>query len=434
MNLITGGFIRLFWVILSVAFISCKKDKVSLDQQVKIWLTGNVVPLYNADPTFPEQGFAALQEIIGESRIVGLGEATHGTTEFWGMRQKISQYLISEMGFTAILMEAGLPNSVFLNNYITQGEGTAEEAHQKLGVWRYQEMRNLIDWMREYNVQYADTGTTIQYFGYDCAFHNWDQATALISEYLQTVDPAAVTEITDRLSNYTTDDAEYVIDYLSSHKDQFINAGNQPEYELILRIAENLVPNWTVWYNLRNNLPDLDIRDEFNFGNVCWIIEQLLGKGKVIIWAHNGHVGNTILSDNQNTEAQMLGARLKIKYGAEYYVIATEFFGGQFLAWDSCEGHEYLFITQQAATPKDDSYAYKFDLAGIPLFYLDLSRLDYSLEKTGWLTGPLKMRFIGANYCPEYDREYYNREVSLPQEYDGIIFFENTHPANPVSF
>ena len=66
--------------------------------------------------------------------------------------------IIEEMGFTGILMEAGFPNSLYINDYITNGIGTATSAHQKLGTWRYQEMRNLIDWMRTYNIQCSVEG------------------------------------------------------------------------------------------------------------------------------------------------------------------------------------------------------------------------------------------------------------------------------------
>jgi len=423
-----------YLIIATIAQMSCKKNEANPDQPVVSWLHAHAIPVNNADPVSPEPNLSVLKEIIGDARLVGLGEATHGTTEFWGIRQKVSEYLIKEMGFTAILMEAGFPNSLYINEYITNGTGTAAEAHEKLGTWRYQEMRDLIEWMHNYNLEYADQGTVLQYIGYDCAFHNWIQAINLISEYIQSVDSTAEPDIKERLNNYTTDDAEYVLDYFVSFAEEFISKSSDSEYHLILRIVENLVPNWTVWYNVYNDLPDLGIRDEFNLENVNWIINNMLNGGKVIIWAHNGHVGNTILTDNQDTEAQMLGSRLKIQFGQDYYVIATEFYKGEFLAWDRCENHEFLFTIHQAALPFTDTYAYQFHLADIPLFFLDLRQVNYSLQETEWLMGPLNMRFIGATYCKTYDREYYSRPVYLPNEYDGIIFFEDTHPAQSISF
>ncbi len=422
-------------VLCLINFISCKEIEDDLpENKNKTWLQQHAVIINSADPDIAENNLSVLKEKIGDARIVGLGEANHGTAEFWGIRQKISKYLIEEMGFTAILMEAGFPNSLYINDYITNGEGTATTAHQKLGTWRYQEMRDLIDWMRTYNVQHSADGEDppISYFGYDCAFHNWTEATNLIINYLQYIDPEKSETIKSRLENYTTEDACYVCDFLESNKDEYTLSGSEKDYNIIFRIALNLEPNWIIWYNLRNGLPDLDIRDEFNMDNVNWIIGNLLDSGKVVIWAHNGHVGNCYLED-AGGKAQMLGARLKEQYGNDYYVIATEFYSGRFYAWDRCEGHAYTFWVHSAALPDENSYAYHFHSAAIPIFFLDLRHINNTNENAVWLIGPMKLRFIGASYCPLDDAYYYDT-ISLPANYDGIIFFEEITQTTPVSF
>jgi erythromycin esterase len=416
-----------------LALPSCDDGVSPGKEEALSWVQAHAVPLNDADPESPEPALSILQQTVGDARIVGLGEGTHGTTEFWGIRQKISRYLVEEMGFTAILMEAGLPNSLPLDAYVTRGEGSAGEAHQRLGTWRYQEMRDLIDWMREFNLQNQAQGRTLRFFGYDCAFHDWEEATEQVTGFLEISDPAAVSEVEGRLENYTKEDADWVQAYFQTHAQELMAAGGEDEYRLVLRVVQNLAPNWTVWYNLRNGLPDLGIRDSVNLENFNWIVNDLLDGGKVVVWAHNGHVGNTILED-QGTDAVMLGARLKEQYGSDYQVMATEFHGGQFLAWDRCEGHPYEFVTHTAAVPLEDTYAHRFHMEGIPLFYLDLGGVDASSEESGWLMGPLRMRFIGASYCSMNDREWYSRMVSLPQEYDGVIFFDDTHPATPISF
>lgn len=416
-----------------LALLSCDDGTSPRDEPALSWIQAHAVPIGDADPGSLEPNLSALRETIGNARIVGLGEGTHGTTEFWGIRQKISRYLVEEMGFTAILMEAGLPNSLALDDYVTRGEGTATAAHEELGVWRYQEMRTLIDWMRAYNEQGPAQGDTLRYLGYDCAFHNWDSAIERITAFLEVADPAAVPGVRARLENYTTQDAEWVEDYFVSHAQELMAETEEAEYRLTFRIVQNLAPNWTVWANLRSGLPEMGIREETNLENVNWILDELLDGRKVIIWAHNGHVGNTVLED-QGTQARMLGARLKDRYGSGYYVIATEFHGGRFLAWDRCEGHPYAFVTHNAAVPLEDTYAHRFHMEGIPLFFLDLSRVGDSMADAAWLSGPLRMRFIGASYCSVNDREWYYRLVSLPEEYDGVVFFEETNPATPITF
>ncbi|UCG85010.1 MAG: erythromycin esterase family protein [Gemmatimonadota bacterium] len=419
---------------LLVAALGLACDSVT-DQEADVevqWLQQHVVPIGNADPDVPDAALAVLQQTIGDARLVGLGEATHGTTEFWGIRQKISRYLVEEMGFSAILFEAPLPNGLHINSYVTEGIGTAEEAHRRLGYWRYQEMRDLIDWMRSHNVQRSPGDPLLHFFGYDCAFRSWEESIALIADYLAVVDPAAVADITTRLENYTLEDSEYVYDFIASRRDTYVALSSLESYEITLKIAENLPPSWEVWHNLENNLPEMDIREGFNIENVNWLIEHMLDGGKVIIWAHNGHVGNWYRPD-RDTQAQMLGSRLKEQYGDDYYVIATEFYGGRFRAWEYCGGNYTAMIEHVAAQPGDDTYTHLFHQAAIPLFYLDLSKVDYTLPETAWLMGPLKARDIGASYCAAEDSYYYS-ELSLPDKYDGIVHFETTNPTTPITF
>ncbi|MBE0592378.1 MAG: erythromycin esterase family protein [Gemmatimonadales bacterium] len=396
------------------------------------WLQEHAVPLATADPDVPEEALAVLRETIGGARLVGLGEATHGTAEFWQIRQKITRYLVEEMGFQAILFEAPLPNGLHIDRYVTEGIGTAEEAHRRLGYWRYQEMRDLIEWVRDYNLQRAPSDPPLRFLGYDCAYIAWTEASLLIAEYLTVVDPTVVDEVTARLDNYTLADAQYVVDLFTTHADDYAAVSGADEHALMLRIAESLIPSWTVWDNMDRGVPTEDVRESFNVETVEWIVEHMLDGGKAIIWAHNGHVGDAYLPD-AGTESQMLGSRLKERYGDAYYVIGTEFFGGRFLAWDVCSGTYTAFVEHSAAMPLTISYTHRFHQAGIPLFYLDLNAVDYSRSESAWLTGPLLIRFIGAEYCAAQDGAFY-LPVSLPEWYDGIVHFETTTPTTRITF
>ncbi|UCF40491.1 MAG: erythromycin esterase family protein [Gemmatimonadota bacterium] len=417
--------------LLLIASLSC--DDVTDAGAAPSWLESRVIPLATADPAVDDPNLLLLDEIIGDARIVGMGEATHGTTEFWQIRQKLSKYLVENMGFTAILHEAPLPNSLYIDAYVTRGEGSALEAHQRLGYWRFQEMQDLIAWMREYNVQRGGEEPPLHYYGYDCAFLSWTEPTNLIAGYLETVDPTAVTDITARLENYTVEDARYVYDFLAANAAAYVALSSEEEFELILKIAENLEPSWQIWYNIRNEVPETDVREGFNIGNVNWIIEHLLDGGKVIIWAHNGHVWNGYLEDVGGIQARSVGARLKEQYGDDYYIIGTEFYGGQFMAWDVCDGYYSAFVVHQAALPKSNTYEFRLQQAGEPLFFLDVSGIDESVDEASWLMGPMNSRVIGASYCQRNDAEFYY-SIPLPVYYDGLVHFESTNPVTRITF
>ncbi|HSG49231.1 MAG TPA: erythromycin esterase family protein, partial [Longimicrobiales bacterium] len=140
-----------------------------------------------------------------------------------------------------------------------------------------------------------------------------------------------------------------------------------------------------------------------------------------------------LLPDDEGTTARTLGYRLRDQHGLDYYVMATEFYSGAFLALDACPGNTLQLVTHQAALPLEDTYAYRFHAEGFPLFMLDLRGVDYAQAEAAWLMGPLLMRRIGAGYCQANDRDY-TRMLSLPTDYDGVIFFDGTSPTTPVGF
>lgn len=427
-----GMHFRYPWLVLVAsvaAALSCHEDPAEPQPS---WLERNIVTLTSPDPDVADPNLSVLGSLIGDARIVGLGEATHGTADFWQMRQKISRYLVEEMGFTAILHEAPFPNGVYIDRYVTAGEGTALEAHQKLGYWRYQEMQDLMAWMREHNETRATGEPELHYVGYDCAFLGWGAAIDLLAGYLEAVDPEAAADVRTHLEGYTAEDARYVVALLETGADDYIAAGDAEAYALALRIAENLEPSFEVWYALRNGLPDLEIRESFNIENVDWILEHIADGGRVIIWAHNFHVGNTSLPDN-DTQARMLGSRLKERYGDDYYVIGSEFYGGSFQARDVCSGTYGALVTHEAARPVENSYAGKLHGRDGMQFFLDLRGVHDAGDDAVWLTGPMEARYIGASYCASMDAEFY-LSVSLPSVFDGILFFERTSPTTRISF
>jgi erythromycin esterase len=412
----------------------CKKGEE--EEQVDLdWLGSQMVLISSSDPTLNEPALEVIADQIGNARIVGMGEATHGTAEFWDIRQKITRYLVEEKGFTAILHEAGFPNAFPLNSYVITGTGSILDVHERLGSWRYKEMQDLISWMWQYNLSHPDIGNgpALQYFGYDCAFSDWTEAIKLITDFIREVDPAEETNINIRLQEHSREQAVWVRDFIEANALEYTAQSSEKEYSQIRQIAMNLLPSWEVWDRLSKDQPTLEYRDSVNLGNVNWILSQLPADTKVVLWAHNGHVRDGHLLDAGGTHARMLGSRLREQFGNDYYVIATDFYGGQFYAWDECSGHSMTFIKQTAAEPPVHSYTWWFGETGFPIFFLPLRPLDYNIPEASWLLGPKRIRMIGAMYCSGNDRNYYDT-LSLPENYDAILFFQQTNPTTRISF
>ena len=413
---------------------SCNKEEEAQGPDLA-WLGEELVTISSVDPDADDNGLDAILQKIDDAQIVGLGEGTHGTTEFWSIRQKITRYLVENKGFTAVLFEASFPGSFALHDYIASGTGIASEAHYKLGSWRYLEMQNLITWMRQYNIDHPGSGDepSLHFYGYDCAFSSWTEPINLIVSYLQVVDAGEAENIKNRLLQHTKEDAIFVQNFFSTKESVYTALSSEKEYQTIFRIVSNLLPSWEIWDRLSLDKPTLQYRDSVNIQNVNFILENLINGGKVILWAHNAHVRNGYFPDAEGTNARMLGSRLREQFGSSYYTIATQFYDGNFLAWDECEDHDYLFIDHQAAIPPVDSYPGLFWQTGVPLFFLDLSQIDYTGERASWLLEPRMLREIGATYCKDLDPQYYYN-LSLPERYDGIVFVKTSHPTTKITF
>ena len=131
------------------------------------WLRENAHPLRSAVPTGDNEDLEPLRDIVGDARIVALGEATHGTSEFFTIKHRIVQFLAEEMDFTVFSIEANMPEAYRVNEYVLTGEGNPEELLRdihRLWMWNTQEVLDMILWMREYN---ASGQGVLQFTGFD---------------------------------------------------------------------------------------------------------------------------------------------------------------------------------------------------------------------------------------------------------------------------
>lgn len=131
------------------------------------WLRANAHSFDTAEPTGDFSDLEPLREMIGDARIVSLGEATHGTKEFFQMKHRILRFLVTEMGFTAFGIEATLPESFLVNEYVRDGTGDAAARLAGLYFWTWntQEVLDMIEWMRAHNA--AHPGSEVSFYGFD---------------------------------------------------------------------------------------------------------------------------------------------------------------------------------------------------------------------------------------------------------------------------
>jgi erythromycin esterase len=421
-----------FLIVLIVGFnFQCKKIEDKSPET--IWLNEQALNIPSSDINIEDIDFTEIDKAIGSARIIGLGEANHGTTEFWGIRYKLTKHLIEEKGFKAVLFEAIYPNSLFLYDYLVNDYGTLNEAHEKLGTWRFREMQDLLKMLKAHNEN--NPNNKVSFYGYDCAFPKWEGASEQIVNYLREVDNLAIEDISLHLTEPTEENAEYVFNCFNSGRNEYISHSSLKEFRRIYLIARNLSPSVKHKYLISNGLNALNYRDEINVNNVEYLIDSLLDGEKVIIWAHNVHISNGITLDFDQSWARTVGSRLTELYGKNYFKIATEFYNGTFMAWDECDGHDYVFKIVDVKPPADEYYAHYFYSCDYPVFFLNFRDIDYNNPNAAWLKENKKFRVIGATYCIEKDTgTYYSQYLKIDDYFDALFFFKDCNPITQIEF
>ena len=397
------------------------------------WLREHARPLQSAVPTDSDEDLAPLKEIVGDARIVALGEATHGTSEFFTIKHRIVRFLAEEMGFTIFSIEANMPEAYRMNEYVLTGEGDPKELLEGMYFWTWntQEVLDMILWMREYN---ASGQGVMQFTGFDMQYPAvaMEEVRAFVAKhdpnYMGTLDeaydavmkayqdsrvvrPKSIEEIETSRRAWRSG-AERVFDGLTERQNTYKNAPAS-EVAWAIQNARLVVQGMNKELNKERSVRDPSMAD-----NVGWILEQNPG-ARVILWAHNGHI--TEKSSPYNSAVAM-GDLLASRYGEDYLSIGFSFYSGQYTAYRSGEGVGTSVIGPAPAGSVGDV----FHALGLPFFMLDV-RVAKQDERASWLVRPHEMRQIGA--VASRDGQTF-REIVLTSEYDAVIFVDQMTPTD----
>ncbi len=403
------------------------KPFIPSNEQIN-WLKENVIPIKTSDPVDGEDDIIELKTIIGDARIVALGEGTHGTSEFFKMKHRIVKFLAENMGFTVFAIEANMPEARKVNDYILYGKGDPKEALSGLYFWTWntQEVLDMIEWMRKFNASHKGR---IEFWGFDMQFPH--VAIKNVKQFVEKIEPqfidtlahlynkveeiyyAARTENKKDLSGTFYEpwynNAKKVYNHLINKQDQFKQIADSKTIDQIIQDAR------IVFQAAETNMQGKTTRDESMALNVEWILSQFPTDAKIILWAHNGHITR---GQEQNSVYQPMGKYLDNKYGKQMVTFGFSFGDGKYTA----VGPNGLGI-YETSLPQPGSYEYVFRKTGVRDFIFDLRKI-YSSPLSNWLNSSLYFRSIGALAM---DYAFYN--TILPEEFDVIIYFDKTTPS-----
>lgn len=384
---------------------------------VQSWITHHVLPLKTTDPRASLDDLQPFEQIVGNASIVGLGEATHGSHEFFTMKQRLLEFLVEKMGFTMFAMEGSWSAGEQINTYVLTGQGSARGVVGQFNFWTWntQEVLDLVQWMRSYDAD-AHHVQKVRFAGFDCQnieTNTFDQ----ITQYLQTVDPQSATRITSwRAGEQYVSHAQQVYELLKQHEATYETHSSPQAFAQALQEARVIV-QYAQLSLLSVNPNDQQslvryaaLRDTFLAENVTWLHEHADGGSKLVLWAHNDHI-ETVTQDSYTR----MGMYLRQRYRSQYLAIGMSFYQGAFNAIGE-DGNLDTFTVQ---APNQASYNYTFGNVGLSLYALDLRHLPGG-SVGQWMNGPHGFLTIGSVYNSATPDTYYEN-LSLPQSFDVII-------------
>jgi predicted amidohydrolase YtcJ/erythromycin esterase-like protein len=389
------------------------------------WIRDHAIPLATVEAGHGFADMQPLRSIIGDARIVALGEATHGSREFFQLKHRMLEFLVSELGFNIFAIEANLPEAMEVNRYVLTGEGDPSHALAGMHFWTWDtaEVLELIEWMRRYNAD-PRNARKVSFHGFDAQFNG--RAARVVVDYLRSIDVtlgAAADRILDPLRDPFADrmrwrwepprrDAlRFAVDSLAAAFDARFTAlaaaTSQRDADLARRHLHVLQQSLS------------GARDSAMAENVTWILEREGRDSKAVVWAHNLHVATVPYSQ---------GTYMRRHWGDDVRIFGFVFDGGGFQARDLDGGSALRNFTAPPAA--EGTLEAAFTQAGVGLVALDLRNLPAGGPAHAWFETWRPTRNIGSMYS-EPNAHWYFYRGRASREYDALLFVPSTTAAHP---
>jgi len=403
-------------------------------------------------PDIDDPAFGAMFDRFGDARVVLLGEASHGTSEFYRARAAISRRLIERHGFTIVAAEADWPDAATVDRYVRhrpwrEGELKAFERFPTW-MWRNREFDAFIRWLHDHNANRAYERMA-GFYGLD--LYNLSASMRAVIDFLDEQDPelarlahrrygclepwAEEPQLYGRnalLEGYARCEVgavQMLKDLLQRQVDCF-----GPECDEWLDAAANarLVKDAEQYYRVmyHGSAESWNLRDTHMFDTLNMILDAKGPNAKAIVWAHNSHIGNAAYTDmGQHRDELNIGQLVKEKYDAKARLIGFGTHTGTVAAADDWD--EPMKV-KQVRPSLPDSYERASHDSEVPRFLLDLREGEVGRDLREALMEPKLERFIGVIYRPETERWSHYSHAILPRQFDAYVWFDESSAVTPL--
>jgi protein-L-isoaspartate(D-aspartate) O-methyltransferase len=402
-------------------------------------------------PDLDDPAFGELFDRFADARVVLLGEASHGTSEFYRARAAISKRLIEHHGFSIVAVEADWPDAASIDRYVRhrpKREGE-EAAFQRFPtwMWRNTDVQAFIRWLRSRNAVAAPQEMA-GFYGLD--LYNLGGSIRAVIDYLDDVDPEAARVARERygcLMPYAKNPQGYgrmaitrgfaeceqpVVQMLRElHRKRLEYVGEDSDEWLDAAANARLVANAEQYYRVMYHgaAESWNLRDTHMFETLCQLLDAKGPNSKAIVWAHNSHIGHAAHTEMGKVRDELnIGQLCKERFGDQARLIGFGTHTGTVAAatdWDE------PMEVKRVRPSMEGSYERVSHEAGMPRFLLDL-REGENREAAEALTEPRLERFIGVIYRPETERWSHYAEAVLPRQFDAWVWFDETQAVTPL--
>ncbi len=392
-------------------------------------------------------------ERVGDARVVLIGEATHGTAEFYRMREQITRALITKKQFSFVAIEGDWPDAAHIDHYVRHFEYQPAEwtafARFPTWMWRNEEVRSFVEWLRKRNMD-AQPRNRAAFHGLDLySMHNSIRA---VLDYLDDVDPHAAQIARERygcLTPWQSDPATYgraaltgryrscekevasMLAGILARRREYALSDGERYFDAVqnARLVTNAERYYrTMYYGSRASW---NLRDSHMFETLNALLD-FYGKGsKAVVWAHNSHVGDASATEMAIRGEHNIGQLCRQEFGSQAYLIGFGTDRGTVAAASDWDGPMEVKSVRPA---HQRSYEHQFHIASDELgessYFVPItasSALREALKK------PLLERAIGVIYRPETELASHYFQAVLPRQFDEYIWFDETRAVTPLA-
>lgn len=398
-----------------------------------------------------EVNLDGLLKRIGDAKVVLLGEATHGTAEFYDMRARITRELIEKKGFNIVAGECDWPDAAQIDHFVrdTRVDPTDEVTFSRFPTWMWAntQVLSFVEWLRKYNLSHFDSpDDAVGFYGLD--LYSLYSSIDAVLNYLDEVDPDAATIARTRygcLSPWQHDPAAYGASALTGRHhdcaphvaamlDDLMNKRleyAQQDGRRFLDAASNarLVKNAEKYYRIMyfGSAASWNLRDQHMFDTLKTLLEFRGPDSKAVVWAHNSHLGDASATEMTTRGEHNVGQLCRAAFGDSMYNIGFGTDHGT-VAAASDWGGPMEIKSVRPSHPK--SYERLCHDSKVPAFMLPLRDPEERVRKL--LLTPRLERAIGVIYKPETEIHSHYFQASLPRQFDEFIWFDETNAVSPL--